>query len=52
MIATAVTNPCASNANDLFGHGTHVAGLIAGNGLTAPTSESQGRYMGTAPGRT
>jgi serine protease AprX len=39
VVASAVTNPCASDANDHFGHGTHVAGLIAG----------AGRYLGAAP---
>jgi serine protease AprX len=39
VVASAVTNPCASDANDHFGHGTHVAGLIAG----------AGRYLGVAP---
>jgi serine protease AprX len=39
VVASAVTNPCASDANDHFGHGTHVAGLIAGSG----------RYLGVAP---
>jgi serine protease AprX len=40
VVASAVTNPCASDANDHFGHGTHVAGLIAGSG----------RHHGVAPG--
>jgi serine protease AprX len=40
VVASAVTNPCARDANDHFGHGTHVAGLIAGSG----------RYLGVAPG--
>lgn len=48
VIATAVTNPCASDANDHFGHGTHVAGLIAGNSLHHPDNR-RGRYMGVAP---
>ena len=39
VMASAVTNPCASDANDHFGHGTHVAGLIAG----------VGRHLGVAP---
>ncbi len=34
----------ASSPDDLYGHGTHVAGSIAGNGL-----QSDGVYMGVAP---
>jgi serine protease AprX len=50
VIATAVTNPCARNANDQVGHGTHVAGLIAGNSMNAPSLKKlQGKYMGIAP---
>lgn len=51
VIASAVTNPCASDANDHFGHGTHVAGLIAGNSLnrTSRQKHLRGRYMGSAP---
>ena len=48
VVASAVTNPCASNATDHFGHGTHVAGLIAGNSLHNP-DHHRGRYMGIAP---
>ena len=50
VIASAVTNPCARNAHDQVGHGTHVAGLIAGNSMNAPSLKKlQGRYMGIAP---
>ena len=50
VIASAVTNPCATTANDEFGHGTHVAGLIAGNSLNSPVKKNlAGRYMGVAP---
>jgi len=50
VIASAVTNPCATDANDQFGHGTHVAGLIAGNNLNSPVKRNlSGRYMGVAP---
>ena len=50
VVASAVTNPCASDANDHFGHGTHVAGLIAGNSLHRPWRDPlHGSYMGIAP---
>jgi serine protease AprX len=50
VIASAVTNPCARDANDHYGHGTHVAGLIAGNSLLYPTTHwAHGKYMGVAP---
>jgi serine protease AprX len=43
VVETAVTNPAATTAYDTFGHGTVVAGIIAGNG-------PGGQYMGVAPG--
>jgi len=50
VIASAVTNPCARDANDQYGHGTHVAGLIAGNSLVYPSGHwAHGKYMGVAP---
>ena len=48
VVASAVTNPCAHDASDHFGHGTHVAGLIAGNSLHY-ADRNRGRYMGIAP---
>ena len=48
VIATAVTNPCASDATDHFGHGTHVAGLIAGNSMHYG-DRYRGAYVGIAP---
>ncbi|MHA2129650.1 MAG: S8 family peptidase, partial [Promethearchaeota archaeon] len=40
-----VSNESSSNFNDDVGHGTHVAGIIGGDG-----SGSQGLYQGVAPG--
>lgn len=50
VIASVVTNPDATTEDDTFGHGTHVAGLIAGNGsLRDATDPLRGEYLGTAP---
>jgi serine protease AprX len=50
VIASAVTNPDATTAEDRYGHGTHVAGLVAGDGRGLGTADARyGRYMGTAP---
>jgi serine protease AprX len=37
-------NPTASNGDDVYGHGTHVAGIIGGSG-----ADSGGEYAGIAP---
>ena len=51
VIASAVTNPGASTARDTYGHGTHVAGIIAGNGnARAADDPAAGQYIGIAPG--
>jgi serine protease AprX len=50
VIANVVTNPAATTSNDTFGHGTHIAGLIAGNGTNLPASDpNYGKYAGVAP---
>ena len=50
VIATAVTNPGATSDGDTYGHGTHVAGLIAGNGTNRNAGDPlYGRYAGVAP---
>ena len=48
MIGSAVINPAAHGASDRFGHGTHVAGIIAGDGRRR-TDALAGRYVGIAP---
>ena len=50
VVAAAVTNPYATTATDTYGHGTHVAGIIAGNGNNRASSDSlRGDYIGVAP---
>jgi serine protease AprX len=50
VVTTAVTNPYATNVGDSYGHGTHVAGIIAGNSYNRPASDPlNGHYAGVAP---
>jgi serine protease AprX len=50
VVATAVTNPEAKSDTDKYGHGTHVAGIIGGNGNNRSKSDSlHGKYVGVAP---
>jgi serine protease AprX len=51
VVETAVTNPNAAVATDSYGHGTDVAGIIAGNGnALAPSDPLKGKFVGVAPG--
>jgi serine protease AprX len=50
VVANVVTSPGATTAGDGFGHGTHVAGIIAGNSFNrAPKDPFYGKYVGIAP---
>ena len=40
----------SGSANDQFGHGTHVAGIIAGNGSRSAGSNYTYHFIGIAPG--
>src|SRR5437588_1044245 len=42
--------PGDSNAADAYGHGTHIAGLIAGNGLSSTGPLFSQNFKGIAPG--
>ena len=50
IAANVVTSPGATTAGDGFGHGTHVAGIIAGNSFNRPADDPlRGKYVGMAP---
>ncbi len=50
VVANAVVNPTAQNADDGYGHGTHVAGLIAGNSTHRDEGDPlRSKYSGVAP---
>jgi serine protease AprX len=50
VVASAVTHPDATTAEDEYGHGTHVAGLIAGDSSRRAADDPQrGLYGGAAP---
>jgi serine protease AprX len=51
VVGSVVTNPYAANARDGYGHGTDVAGIIAGNGNSlSPDDPLRGKFIGVAPG--
>ena len=41
--------PGNASANDQYGHGTHIAGLIAGNGSSSTGSKYSQTFKGIAP---
>jgi serine protease AprX len=50
VVANVVTNPGATSAGDGYGHGTHVAGIVAGNSFNrSPRDPLYGHYEGVAP---
>ncbi|HYZ81941.1 MAG TPA: S8 family peptidase [Solirubrobacteraceae bacterium] len=50
VVASAVIDPKASTANDTYGHGTAVAGLIAGNSHRRGSGDPlHDQYAGSAP---
>jgi serine protease AprX len=50
VVASAVVNPYAEHAGDSYGHGTLVAGILAGNSGYRPSSDPlRGKYAGAAP---
>jgi serine protease AprX len=50
VVANAVVNPDATSPDDGYGHGTLVAGILAGNsGYRGSSDPLRGKYAGAAP---
>jgi serine protease AprX len=50
VIGSVVVNPDATTATDRYGHGTHVAGIIAGDSDVRDVGDSKkGHFSGVAP---
>jgi len=50
IVANVIASPGATRPGDEVGHGTHVAGIIAGNSFNRPVSDlTRGAYVGIAP---
>jgi serine protease AprX len=49
VVAGVNFSPDATSATDLCGHGTHVAGIVAGNGANSNYSGCFNIYLGVAP---
>lgn len=51
IVANVITSPGAKTPGDGFGHGTHVAGIIAGDSSHRAAGDPfKGKYVGMAPG--
>ena len=51
IVANVITSPGAKTPGDGFGHGTHVAGIIAGDSNQRAAGDPfKGKYVGMAPG--
>ncbi|HET7038116.1 MAG TPA: S8 family peptidase [Thermomicrobiaceae bacterium] len=49
LVASQKFSSTTTNQNDGYGHGTHVAGIIAGNSWSSSNSSVRGLYIGVAP---
>jgi serine protease AprX len=50
IAANVIASPGATSPGDEIGHGTHVAGIIAGNSFNRPVADpARGAYVGIAP---